>query len=41
MTSLDNDLEALSGELECLDYLVVKHGDYICRPVLRSPADAR
>src|SRR5438874_12998706 len=30
MKSLDNDLEALSGELERLDYVVVKHGDYIC-----------
>lgn len=30
MKSLDGDMEVLSGELERLDYVVVKHGDYFC-----------
>lgn len=30
MKSLDRDLETLSGDLEHLDYVVVKHGDFIC-----------
>jgi len=30
MKSLDNELEALSDELERLDYVVVKHGEWVC-----------
>ncbi|HKN57249.1 MAG TPA: hypothetical protein VJV97_00255 [Gemmatimonadaceae bacterium] len=30
MKSLDSDLEMLCGDLEQLDYVVVKHGDYVC-----------
>ena len=30
MKSLDGDLTYLSDELERLDYVVVKHGDYLC-----------
>jgi len=30
MKSLDSDLAYLSDELERLDYVVVKHGDYVC-----------
>ena len=38
MKSLDREMEALSGELERLDYVVVKHGDYFCvrLPLLAS-----
>jgi hypothetical protein len=30
MKSLDNELEGLSDELERLDYVVVRHGDWVC-----------
>ena len=30
MKSLDRDLEALCGDLEHLDYVVVNHGDFLC-----------
>jgi hypothetical protein len=30
MKSLDGDLTTLCGELERLDYVVVKHGDFVC-----------
>ena len=30
MKSLDTDLETLCGDLERLDYVVVKHGDFVC-----------
>ena len=30
MKSLDNELEALSDELERLDYVVVRHGEWVC-----------
>ena len=30
MKSLDRDLESLCGDLEQLDYVVVKHGDFLC-----------
>jgi hypothetical protein len=30
MKSLDSELEALSGELERLDYVVVRHGEWVC-----------
>jgi hypothetical protein len=30
MKSLDGDLATLVGELERLDYIVVKHGDFVC-----------
>jgi hypothetical protein len=36
MQSLDGDLEALSGELERLDYVVVKHGDFVCVTTARG-----
>jgi hypothetical protein len=38
MKSLDGDMDVLSGELERLDYVVVKHGDYFCvrLPLLTS-----
>jgi hypothetical protein len=28
--SLDNDLESLSADLERLDYVVARHGDFVC-----------
>ena len=30
MKPIDNDLESLSTDLEHLDYIVVRHGDFVC-----------